>query len=138
MAWKLRKWVKDKIKGMDSFPQSVQISFNGDTQFTTILGGLVSIIIKIVTFLYFILLISNIFKRGNSSKSFNKIVKDITYDSTKHYIGKGTFAFAFKLIGPTPDILFDPTYFEVEVNLASYKSFNSVISSTSAPIEIEK
>lgn len=39
----------------------------------------------------------------------------------KQYIGKGTFGFAIKLIGPNPDILLDPTYFSLVVGVGTYK-----------------
>jgi hypothetical protein len=39
-------------------------------------------------------------------------MKDRSYETTKHYIGKNNFAFAIKLVGPNPEILLDPSYYE--------------------------
>lgn len=45
-------------------------------------------------------------------------MKDLTIDKTKHFIGKSTFAFAVRFIGPTPEKLLDPTY----LNFNMYES----------------
>ena len=41
-------------------------------------------------------------------------------DTTKHYIGKSTFAYAIKLQGPDPNLIFDSSYFTFEFNQVEY------------------
>jgi hypothetical protein len=53
----------------------------------------------------------DVFQRSNTNKSSNTMARDLTNDATKHYIGKGTFAFAVKLVGPYPERLLDSSYF---------------------------
>jgi hypothetical protein len=53
--------------------------------------------------------------------SVSKIVRDLSYDNKKHYIGKGTFAFAVKLSGPTPELLLDTSYFAFTYEISKFK-----------------
>ena len=56
--------------------------------------------------------IAIIFRRGDTKKSVNRIIRDISKDTTKHYIAKGTFAIALSMLNETEDnLLLDPQYF---------------------------
>ena len=43
------------------------------------------------------------------------MARNLVKDSTKHYIGKGTFAFAVNLVGPNPEKIMDPRYFSFKI-----------------------
>jgi hypothetical protein len=61
-------WAKQKIKHCDSYPQSVQMAFDGDSEFTTFFGGAVSLLIKTVVILYAILLAVRIIQKSDTDK----------------------------------------------------------------------
>lgn len=132
-------WIKNKVKDADLFPSTVKFTFNGETEFKTLYGGLVSLMIKTVVIIYAISLTVSIFTKSGTSKSVNKLVRDLSYDKTKHFIGKSTFAFGIKLIGPNPELLLDKTYFNLLVSNTHYVkdvkggSYNQTLQ----PIELE-
>lgn len=132
--------VKHCIKNFDMYPTRVNLTYKGKSEFKTLYGGTVSMAIKLIILVYAIGQILLVFTRGNSIKNTNKIVKDLTYDTTKHYIGKNTFAFAIGVIGPNPELMFDPTYFNFTLSQSQELKTNSingeVISIT--PIAMEK
>ena len=113
-------WMDENIKGTDMFYESVQLSYKGHTHFKTTFGGVVSIFIRILIFLYGTLLFVKVVTKNNTTKSVTSIVKDLTKDSTKHYIGKGTFAFGVKLLGTFPERILDPTYFNLRITQGKY------------------
>ena len=76
---------KDQIKSKDNFSKTITLSFNGEDAFTTLLGGITSILIKAGVLVIAILMTLTIIQRGNTSTSINKIVKDTTNDPDKHY-----------------------------------------------------
>lgn len=59
--------------------------------------------------------------RSDTNKSVTSVVRDITYDTERHYIGKGTFGFGLKITGNNPASLFDPDYFAFYANVLSFK-----------------
>ena len=84
-------------------------------------GGIVSAIIKMAVISITIMLSITIFQRGSTTTSINKHFKDITNDPTAHYFSQNNEVyFAVKLIGPTPEKLFDPTYFTFQLLQNSY------------------
>ena len=85
---KFGSWAKERIQSQDHYSKSVNFSFNGHDSFETLLGGLVSVIIKLGVLVIAILLTISIFQRDNTSTSVYKFFKDITNDQEKHYFAK--------------------------------------------------
>ena len=79
---------KKEIKSLDQYSKNVTFAFNGKDSFTTLLGGTTTILIKIGVLIVSILLTISIFQKDNSSRSVNKIIKDVTNDKMKHYFAK--------------------------------------------------
>ena len=50
----MRKFAKRAIRGCDSFSHPVQLLFNGNKSHSTTLGGLMSICVKLICFIWFI------------------------------------------------------------------------------------
>ena len=66
------------------------------------------------------------------------MIKDLTHDSSRHQIGKGTFAFAVRLTGPNPELLLDTSYFRFSANNAKYsRDSNFALSKSFNEIEME-
>ena len=110
---KVSKWTYTTIKNQDLFPQSVQMTFNGDSEYKTFHSGLISTFVKLFMTFYAVILILKLVRNQDSAKSVNTIVNDISNDQTKHYIGKSTFGIAIHLRGEQPHLLNDPTYFSI-------------------------
>ena len=85
---KFGSFTRETIKSQDNYSQTVTFSFNGQDSFTTFLGGITTILIKMAVLIIAILLTIAIFEKGNTSTSINKIIKDITNDNEKHYFAK--------------------------------------------------
>ena len=81
--------------------------------------------IKIVVIIYAIQMFITVLTRNDSSKSVSKVVRDLSYDTTKHYIGKNKFAFAVKLVGPNSELIWDRTYFDLVVSYTNYVRNNN-------------
>ena len=111
------RWVHNRIKDNDLYAKSVTLTFKGKTTFSTSYGGVISCLIKLTIIIIAIIRVSIIFNRSDTSKSINKVVKDIVHDDTKHYIGKGTFAIAFGLVDQLvfTSLLTDSTYFSFQI-----------------------
>ena len=135
---KLANWTRSKITEADSYASTVHLTFNGKKEFCTFYGGVVSLMIKTVIIMYAVLLTIRIFRKSDSEKLASTMVRDLTYDDEKHYIGKGNFAFAVRLTGSNPELLLDTSYFTFTVNNANYlKDSNFQVKKISTPIEME-
>ena len=117
---KVSKWTYTTIKNQDLFPQSVQMTFNGDSQYKTFHSGLISTFVKLFMSFYAVILILKLVRNQDSVKSVNTIVNDVTNDQTKHYIGESTFGIAIQLKGEEPYLLSDHTYFDTFVGQDHY------------------
>ena len=110
----------------DLFPTNVMLTYNGKDSYKTLFGGIVSIAIQLFALFISIVLMVSIFQRSNSTFTTNKIIKDITYDTTQHYFAQNKDVyFAIRLTGPTPEKLLDKTYFSFNMYQANYKKDNS-------------
>ena len=138
---KVGRWSKKKIKAYDMYPNSVAITYKGKQKFTTLFGGIVSIVISLSLFVVAIVLCIKIFQRANTTISMNNQFKDNTDDTRKHYFSKNKEVyFAIGLIGPNPEILLDKTYFNLQIVQVKFirDSSPSGFTSISTPIEFEK
>ena len=134
----LSNWAWKKVTQADNYASIVQMTFNGKKEYSTFYGGVVSLMIKTTIIMYAVLLIIRIFRRSDSEKIASTMVRDLTYDTEKHYIGKGNFAFAVRLTGPNPELLLDTSYFTFSVNNANYlKNSTFQVQRISTLIEME-
>lgn len=133
---KFAQWTKNKVKSADSYATTVQMTFNGKRKFSTFYGGIISLIIKTIIIMYAILLTIRIFRKSDSEKLTSTMIKDLSKDTEQHFIGKGTFAFAVRLIWPNPELLLDTSYFSFMVNNAQY-SRNSTFQNQKKTTTIE-
>ena len=110
---KICSYICSKVKSNDFYTKQITFSYNQEDGFKTILGGVVSIAIKLILFVYALALISVIINRSDTKRSVNTTVKNLALDDTKYYIGKGTFAIAFMMNDGGNNLLMDPQYFEI-------------------------
>jgi len=134
----LGRWSKQIVTKCDSFGSTVQMTYDGHTQFKTFYGGFMALFIKFVVVMYAGLLSFRIYQKSDTDKSASAMVKDLSYDKQKHYIGRSTFAFAIRLTGPSPHFLLDTSYFRFTVSNVKYiRGANSVYDKTVTPVEME-
>ena len=94
------------------YPTKVNFTIKGEQEFKTLLGGIVSTIVRCVVFMIGLILTVTIFQRGKITASINTIFRDLTNNSEKHYFTKDNTYFALKMRGPDSDKLLDQTYFQ--------------------------
>jgi hypothetical protein len=137
MLKRISKWTYGRVKSNDKYATTISMTFEGHSKFKTFYGGFVSLALNLVLLIFTIAMISSLFQRSLTDKSSNYIVKDLSSDTTKHYIGKSTFAFALRLTGPNPGALLDKSYFSLKANVMNYSRFNQGYNYTSNAISIE-
>ena len=121
------------------YPTQVNFTIKGASEFKTLLGGIVSTVIRWVVLAIGLILTVSIFQRSKVDVSINTVFKDLTYDSEKHYFAKDKVFFALKMRGPNSDKLLDPTYFKFGLNQVHYElsSNENGFTYSLTPIEYE-
>lgn len=110
-------WIRESIRQRDEYSKNVQLFYKGKTEFNTFFGGFVSLLIKIIVLAYAIKVVTDVVNRTNTNKFVTKAARNLLHDTTNHYIGKGTFAFAVNFVGPYPERMIDPSYFSLHMNI---------------------
>ena len=118
----LKVWscVHSKITHSDLYSKTVNFTCDGKDKFQTFFGGVVSIIIRIFIIAIAISLSVTIVQRSNSTFSVTTFQRDLANDKENHYFAKNDIFFNLKLYGPNPEILLDPTYFNLQISQAKY------------------
>ena len=108
-------WMKGCAKDNDVFSSPIYLTYKGKRSYPTVLGGLVSIILFVLMFLYSIYLFHIVITRGETNQLTNMVVQDL-YKSTRiHEIGKRNFGFAVAYRGPNVNLLLDKSYFNLRI-----------------------
>ena len=88
------KWTKEKVKCLDSFSQPIQLSYKGDTKYSTFMGGVSTIIILMIMLIYSISLLIALVERSETRKSKNTIVNDLSSSPPIYNIDEHNFGLA--------------------------------------------
>ena len=136
---KIFKYITNNVRAGDLYAKNITLTYAGKSSYKTIIGGMVSLMIYLSLFVYAWILLSVMFRRKDTKKTVNRTVKDLAYDSSKHYIGKSTFAFAFTLFDNNHrNLLLDPTYFVMTIEHIFYnRTEDGEYTSTSDFIDVE-
>ena len=118
-------WTYRGIKKQDMFPQTMNFTIKGESDFRTFHGGVFSTLIKLFMLLYLVTLVIRLVSNTETNKSVNTIVNNTGNDETKHYIGNSTFGVALQLKGEHPEYLYDPSYFRVHFVQRQYTNNGS-------------
>ena len=110
-AW----WTKEKVKSSDSFPNQITLSYKGDSDFKTLLGGLVSLVIKLILLTYGISLFIILIRRKGTIQTKNSVVTDLTKNEEAYLLDPSKFGFAFTFFGENGTFFHDESYFKFEV-----------------------
>ena len=118
----LKIWpcIHSKITQSDLYSKTFNFTFDGKEKFQTFFGGVVSIIIRVFIIAIAISLSVTIVQRSNSTFSVTTFQRDLTNDKEKHYFAKNDIFFNLKMYGPNPEVLLDPTYFNLKISQVNY------------------
>ena len=131
---------RNLIVSNDLYPTPINFTYNGQSSFKTLLGGIVSCFIKLGIVVISVLMTITILQKDNTSVTINTMYKDITNDQTEHYFAKNSDVyFAIVLKGRYPDLIFDKRYVTLNIFQNSYQKGNGIdhALTNSIPIEYE-
>ncbi|CAI2360885.1 unnamed protein product [Moneuplotes crassus] len=94
---KIGKFSSNSIKAVDKYYKTPRLYFKGKQEFKTHLGGILTILVLVVTLLYFASLLSVLFNKKDSRVMSNTKVNDFTNDP-KEFNFKSKSRFAFILL----------------------------------------
>ena len=75
------RWLNDKIRSKDIYGKSITFTYKGEEQYTTFIGGLTSIVIKFIIFVFGLSILLNMVNRKNTNSSVNRIINNIMEDT---------------------------------------------------------
>ena len=107
------RWMKNKIKQCDVFSQPVELSYKGQTKYSTFIGGCASLIIIIVMVIYATSLLIALVYRSETRKSKNTIVQDLSDSPPVYNVDKNNFGIFHLYRNSFSDPVYDESYFNV-------------------------
>ena len=76
------KKIFDLLKLFDQYGRDIQLTYQGESQFKTHLGGVISILFICLLFAYFVFLLNKMFKYQQINLQMNMLEDDITGNAT--------------------------------------------------------
>ena len=113
MSLSIMQWIKNKIKSFDSFSESVELSYIGDTKYTTFVGGCTTLTIMLLIVAYGISLSITLFGRGETRTSKNTIFKDLSDSPPTYILNRQNFGLAHAFRVNLTNSVYDESYFNV-------------------------
>ena len=95
---KAYKWIVGKVQSRDLFGIPISLTYKGDTEFKTCIGGCTSIFVTSIILYYAALLLKILINREESNVSVNTIQTDLTYNPVSYNIGRAGFTFGVALV----------------------------------------
>ena len=109
------KWLKSSVKSRDMFSKQISFTYEGEEGYSTLIGGIISIIIMGLLIGFGIIKFITMIERNDSNTSFNKTVNDVTTSGTVLNLGSSTFYFAMNLPYNNSNILLDSSYIDMSM-----------------------
>ena len=124
--------IKDVLKSSDYFGKNIQLIFNKQSKFSTHLGGVLTIIIIILSFSLVISLGSELFERKSPKTNFNS---SFQRDSPIIYFNDNLTTFSFQFLDKDLNTFYDETYLVLNSTLTTFLIYeNSTSYVTQKPI----
>ena len=108
-------WTWGCIQDCDIFTQTVNFTFNGKTNYSTLYGGLISLLVRIWSISYAIALIITVFKKNDTKGNSNIFYSDLANSVEKEYIGQNNVQFAVGYRAENHSLINDPQYFNLRM-----------------------
>ncbi|CAI2360477.1 unnamed protein product [Moneuplotes crassus] len=128
------------VKSLDVFGSPIQLFYKDDNSFNTIVGGICSLVILVISVLFSIHLFKVMFERSRINYTFHSIVRDLTNDHEDEFPGRFGFDIAIGFRGDTTSLL-DPIYqklYELEVVQKIVTNNGGIITEQLVPLELQK
>jgi len=97
ILYKFYKWAQSIVKSRDMYGKTFTFTYKGEDEFKTTIGGVISIAIQVVLAIYAIMLLRVMAQRGDTNKSRNTMVQDLSSDTEKITLADTTFSLAFSV-----------------------------------------
>ncbi|CAI2360297.1 unnamed protein product [Moneuplotes crassus] len=129
---KVASFLRTSIVKSDLFPQKVSLTYRGKSSFQTLCGGIFSLIITAIIICYSVRLFVIMFRKQETSKSLNRVYKDIQNYPEDYDLDKDTFVFTFITRDTdTYERHFDPSYITISVvQQTNYYNFSTGVRRT--------
>ena len=134
----IKSYSHSKVKDCDLFSQNIQLTYKGNDKFTTFFGGVVSIFIMALLFVYGISLFVIMFNREDSSKSKSTEYRNLReYDHDIYPYEKG-FRFTVSLTNViSQPIPLNPSLFTLEIYQGTYYNDGTSVQFTETSLGYE-
>ena len=109
----LKKIARNRVKSLDSFSQPIELSYKGDTKYSTFIGGLTTIFILLIMVIYGASLFIALIRRSETRKSKNTIVNDLSKSPPVYEINEENFGLAHIALYNSSIPINDESYFNV-------------------------
>ena len=97
------------------FSKPISFTYNGEENFATFIGGVMSIVILSILFAYGAVKFLTMINREDSNTSFNRVVNDLTSSGTSVNLGDSTFYFAMGIDNSGSNLLFNSSYIDMKM-----------------------
>ena len=113
------------ITRFDLFSQKIQLTYKGESSFSTFLGGFVSIIIFTIVGIYSGFLLQVMTNRQNANNSKSTAVVDLNIRDEDYYPFDYGFAFGVTITDTDGmPLVLDPTYFTLQISENTFIKIN--------------
>lgn len=117
---KVASWLKSRITKSDFYPQTVSLTYQGQSGFQTFFGGLISLVILVVMISYSIRILLIMIQKEETTVTLNRVINDIQNNPIEFNVNGGNFAFTFAPFDETTGSReYDPTYLNITVAQAT-------------------
>ena len=135
-------WISSWIRSFDIYGKSISFTYKGEDQYKTLMGGCITIVIKVLMVVFAWNLALSMLNRNNTISSVNTIINDIRQDNELLNLTDTEFSFIirahYKLNNRFRRLVRNDTIFSLSVNqyTRSGSSENDNVNRTANPINI--
>ena len=125
------RWVNNNVKENDLYSRKISLTYKGKNEMSTLIGGVISMAIKIIIFTFFISHLILVFGYGETRTATKQILKNYINDQTQFKLMQGNFDIGVAYVSLTngsvdENLLTDPTYFNVTFSHAIHRRVDNI------------
>ena len=117
-------YTSNAVKKFDLFSRKIMFTYKGNSEFSTLFGGLVSLAILSLVGVYFLFLMQTMINRSASNNTLSTEVINLNTEDQNYYLYDYGFRFGVSITdGNGNPVVLDPSYFKFDiVQSTAYKS----------------
>ena len=125
------RWMYNNVKKNDLYSRKISLTYKGKNQMSTLIGGMISMVIKIIIFTFFISHLITVFRYGETRTATKQILKNYINDQTQFKLMQGNFDIGVAYVSlkngsVDENLLRDPTYFNVTFSHAIHRRVDNI------------